>query len=104
TADGNYVLDEIRCDHLLARRVLRNLRIESMAALGHKRTLALQNGVSALPPIATGKADMRQWSCPLYPRKRTCAAQTVMSALGQKRTSRLIRSPRRRVRERGGHG
>src|SRR6478609_9010847 len=26
-------------------------------------------------------------SCPLYPRKRTCAAQTVMSALGQKRTS-----------------
>ena len=24
--------------------------------------------------------------CPLYPRKRTCAAQTVMSALGQQRT------------------
>jgi hypothetical protein len=28
--------------------------------------------------------------CPLYPRKRTFAAQTVMSALGQKRTSRRL--------------
>ena len=26
--------------------------------------------------------------CPLYPRKRTCAMQLGMSALGQKRTSR----------------
>src|SRR6516225_7231261 len=34
-------------------------------------------------------------TCPLYPRKRTCAVQEAMSALGQKRTSgQLIqRSP-----------
>src|SRR5262245_15012246 len=29
-----------------------------MSALGHKRTYALQNVMSALPPIATAKADM----------------------------------------------
>ena len=40
----------------------------------------------ALPPIATAKADARKRSCPLYPHKRTCAVQTRMSALGQKRT------------------
>ena len=37
-----------------------------MSALGHKRTFALQQVMSALPPIATAKAD--------FP-------QTVMSAL-----------------------
>jgi hypothetical protein len=31
-------------------------------------------------------ADFRTRSCPLYPRKRTCAVQLVMSALGQKQT------------------
>jgi hypothetical protein len=30
---------------------------------------------------------------PLYPRKRTCAVQLAMSALGQERTWPLIRSP-----------
>jgi len=54
-----------------------------MSALGHKRTYAPQQAMSALHPIATTKADMRKRSCPLYPRKRTCAVQTVMSALGQ---------------------
>ena len=39
-----------------------------MSALGQKQTLAPQK------------------SCPLYPRKRTCAAQLGMSALGHKRT------------------
>jgi len=29
-----------------------------MSALGHKRTYAVQNVMSALPPIATAKADM----------------------------------------------
>src|SRR5262245_10237531 len=43
--------------------------------------------MSALPPIATAKADSRKRSCPLYPRKQTCAAHQRMSALGQKRTS-----------------
>ena len=29
-----------------------------MSALGQKRTFAVQNGMSALPPIATAKADI----------------------------------------------
>jgi len=31
-----------------------------MSALGHKRTCAVQKGMSALPPIATAKADSRK--------------------------------------------
>jgi hypothetical protein len=42
-----------------------------MSALGHKRTYTPQQAMSALHPIATTKADMCQWSCLLYPRKRT---------------------------------
>src|SRR5262245_41230263 len=57
-----------------------------ISALGQKRTYAVQKGMSALPPIATEKADIRTRSCPLYPQKRTCAVQVGMSALGQKRT------------------
>jgi len=44
-----------------------------MSALGHKQTFALQNSMSALPPIATAKTDIRTTSCLLYPWKRTCA-------------------------------
>src|SRR5262249_49329907 len=57
-----------------------------MSALGHKQTYAVQQPMSALPPIATAKADFRTTSCPLYPRKRTFAVHRRMSALGQKRT------------------
>jgi hypothetical protein len=57
-----------------------------MSALGQKPTCAPQKVMSALPPIATAKADICASSCPLYPRKRTCAVQLGMSALGQKRT------------------
>src|SRR5262249_16303812 len=57
-----------------------------MSALGQKQTCAVQPGMSALPLIATAKADSRRRSCLLYPQKRTCAAQQLMSALGQKRT------------------
>src|SRR5262245_34389878 len=57
-----------------------------MSALGQKQTYALQQGMSALPPKATAKADIRKRSCPLYPRKRTCAMHKRMSALGHKRT------------------
>jgi hypothetical protein len=60
-----------------------------MSALGQKRTYALQQAMSALLPIATAKADISPGSCPLYPRKRTCAVQLGMSALGQKRTHAL---------------
>ena len=52
-----------------------------MSALGQKPTYELQQAMSALPPIATAKADMCLRSCLLYPRKRTCAVQKGMSAL-----------------------
>src|SRR5262249_46260148 len=57
-----------------------------MSALGQKQTYAPHNGMSALLPIATAKADSRIKPCLLCPRKRTCAVQEAMSALGQKRT------------------
>ena len=57
-----------------------------MSALGQKQTYAAHNVTSALPPIATAKADSRTGACPLCPQKRTCAAQLGMSAMGQKRT------------------
>src|SRR5262245_6167551 len=61
-----------------------------MSAMGHKRTYAVQNGMSALPPIATAKADIRKRSCLLSLRKRTCAVQLGMSALGHKRTLPIL--------------
>src|SRR5215510_6730579 len=55
----------------------------STSALGHKQTYVLQKAMSALPPIATAKADSRKQSCLLYPQERTCAVQTQMSAKAQ---------------------
>jgi hypothetical protein len=57
-----------------------------MSALGHKQTFAAQNRMSALPLIATAKADIRKTSCPLLPRKQTLDDGVGMSAMGQKRT------------------
>jgi hypothetical protein len=57
-----------------------------MSALGQKQTYAAHKLMSALPPIATKKADIGNLSCLLYPQKRTCAVHSPMSALGQKRT------------------
>ena len=37
-----------------------------MSALGQKQTYALHKGMSALPPIATAKAESRKRSCLLY--------------------------------------
>src|SRR5512139_164566 len=54
-----------------------------MSALGQKRTCAVQNRMSALPPTTIAKADFLTRSCPHYPRKRTCAVQWVMSAVGR---------------------
>src|SRR5262245_25587099 len=51
-----------------------------MSALGHKQTYAVQNVMSALPSIATAKADSRKRSRLLHPRKRTCAVHQPMSA------------------------
>src|SRR4030095_8858924 len=53
-----------------------------MSALGHKRTYAVDKGMSALPPIATAKADFRTRSCLLYPRKRTCAVALAYVCFG----------------------
>src|SRR6478672_5109510 len=61
-----------------------------MSALGQEQTYALQKAMSAITPIATAKADIRNRSCLLYPRKRTYAVQLTMSALGQKRTCTTI--------------
>jgi hypothetical protein len=36
--------------------------------------------------LLTTIVPLMQKSCPLYPRKQTCAVQLRMSALGQKRT------------------
>jgi hypothetical protein len=63
-----------------------------MSALGQERTYAPQQAMSALSPIATVKADIRKRPCLLYPQKRTCAAQPVMSAMGHKRTSRRAKN------------
>src|SRR5262249_13633663 len=65
-------------------------RFGAMSALGQKQTYAAHNAMSALPPIATAKADIRKQSCLLYPQKRTCAVHSAMSALGQKRTSEQL--------------
>ena len=54
-----------------------------MSLMGHKQTCALQKAISTLPPNSTAKADIRERSCLLYPRERTCAAHTLMSALGR---------------------
>jgi hypothetical protein len=45
----------------------------SMSALGQKQTYALQQAMSALPPIATAKAKFRKRPGLLYPRKDACA-------------------------------
>src|SRR5262245_61763626 len=37
----------------------------AMSALGQKQTCAVHQSMSALPPIATAKADSRERSCPL---------------------------------------
>src|SRR5215831_14933642 len=55
-------------------------------ARAKKQTYAVHQLMSALPPIATAKADIGKPSCLLYPRKQTCAVHQPMSALGQKRT------------------
>jgi len=47
-----------------------------MSALGQKQTCAAQKSMSALPPIATAKADI--------------GALKFMSSLGQKRTSAML--------------
>jgi hypothetical protein len=63
-----------------------------MSALGQKQTYAVQQVMSALPPIATAKANSRKRSCLLSPQKRTFAVRWSMSAKGYKRTSGRLRA------------
>jgi hypothetical protein len=44
-------------------------------------------GYMGCPLWAISRHLHRNRSCPLYPRKRTCALRQTMSAMGQKRTS-----------------
>ena len=83
-----YQCDEFASFHCTASyRVKISLEMGMMSAMGHEQTYAVQNVMSALPPIATAKADICPGACLLYPRKRTCAVQLLMSALEHKRTS-----------------
>jgi len=45
-----------------------------MSALGQKPTYALQQVMSALPPIATAKADFRKVMSALPPKADMCSA------------------------------
>jgi hypothetical protein len=62
-------------------------QVNVVSASGHKQTYAVQKAMSAFPPIATAKADIRKTPCLLYPWKRTFAVQWRTSAKGHKRTS-----------------
>src|SRR5262245_1436027 len=68
-----------------------------MSALGQMQTYAAQEAMSALPRMATEKADFRKRSCLLYPQKRTCAVRLAMSAKGQQRTFAQREKPPRGV-------
>jgi len=59
-----------------------------MSALGQKQTCAVEERMSALPPIATAKADIGKPSC----LKRTCPVHAPMSAKAQKRDIRTDES------------
>jgi hypothetical protein len=58
-------------------RLARSAILARMSALGQKQTYAVHQPMSALPPIATAKADFRQTPCLLYPRKRALTAWII---------------------------
>jgi hypothetical protein len=64
-----------------------------MSALGQKQTCAVQNGMSALPPIATAKADMPQMVMSALPPKADMCGALAHVCFGPEadETSRLIR-------------
>src|SRR5262245_1280038 len=63
-----------------------------MSALGQKPTYAVQKGMSALPPIATMKAEIRKRSCLLYPRKRRRTRSCLLWANSGHRQVSIARS------------
>jgi hypothetical protein len=69
-----------------------------MSALGQKQTYAVQKGMSALPPIATAKADFTQSvMSALPPKADMCDAARDVRFGPIADIAGLIRSPRRRV-------
>ena len=64
-----------------------------MSALGHKRTYAPQQVMSALPPIATAKADMPRAAilrAMNKPRSGTRTETTIVRTLVQPRRRSLL--------------
>src|SRR5262249_30883383 len=84
--------DELTSPHCCPRGAERGNRIPPtealeevpMSALGQKQTFALHQPMSALPPIATAKADFPQKSCPLYPPKADMCGATRDVRFGPK--------------------
>jgi hypothetical protein len=62
----------------------------SMSALGHKQTYAVQNGLSALPPIATAKADMPHNVMSALPPKADMCGANRHVCFGPKADVRLL--------------
>src|SRR5262245_34154216 len=80
---GLFVTAEAQISRILAvqiRLVKGHHTTVAMSALGQKQTCAVHQSMSALPPIATAKADSRERSCPLYPRKETSPSVIGISA------------------------
>jgi len=80
-----------------SRRLIASPEAQDKAS--HRTKLAYWKGLVERPgkcPLWVKSGHVRRKRrCPLYP--QTCAVQLAMSATGHKRTSCLIRSPRRRV-------
>ena len=58
----------------------------AMSALGQKQTHAVQQRMSALPPIATAKADITKKVMSTLPLKADMCSARAKSAMGQQRT------------------
>jgi hypothetical protein len=60
-----------------------------MSALGQKRTFAAQNVMSALPPIATTKADFRKRSCLLMTQSGHVTRASLLRAISRHLRQRI---------------
>jgi len=75
-------------------RLTVTIRVGVMSALGQKQTHAVQQPMSALPPIATAKADIRKRSCLLYPQEWTLDHANRMSGLDHERPIQAVHRER----------
>jgi len=89
-ADHNaYQREHVKYDGSLSAHLsflLRAAGVEPERRLDYRRRLFRNVRLGQFTPIATTKADMCQWSCLLYPQKRTLVSDTGMSAKRQERT------------------